>query len=79
MERVETTDVLVIGAGLAGERCAVEAATAGLDVQLLSLVRCGSAILPSGLFQKSCAATIWKQYPQAAHVVKTVERKSLFE
>jgi fumarate reductase flavoprotein subunit len=38
VDRVESTDVLVIGGGLAGERCAIEAATAGLDVQLLSLV-----------------------------------------
>ena len=38
MERIESTDVLVIGGGLAGERCAIEAATAGLDVKLLSLV-----------------------------------------
>ncbi len=38
MQRIETTDVLVIGGGLAGERCAIEAATAGLDVVLLSLV-----------------------------------------
>ncbi len=38
MERIETADVLVIGGGLAGERCAIEAATAGLDVKLLSLV-----------------------------------------
>ncbi len=32
------TDVLVVGAGLAGERAAVEAAAAGLDVVILSLV-----------------------------------------
>ena len=38
MERLETTDVLVIGGGLAGERCAIEAATAGHHVMLLSLV-----------------------------------------
>lgn len=38
MNRIETTDVLVIGGGLAGERCAIEAATAGQDVMLLSLV-----------------------------------------
>ena len=38
MARIETTDVLVIGGGLAGERCAIESATAGLDVRLLSLV-----------------------------------------
>ena len=35
---IQTTDVLVIGGGLAGERCAIEAATAGLQVTLLSLV-----------------------------------------
>ena len=33
-----TTDVLVVGGGLAGERCAIEAAAAGLDVLVLSLV-----------------------------------------
>ncbi len=33
-----TTDVLIVGAGLAGERAAVEAASHGLDVILLSLV-----------------------------------------
>jgi fumarate reductase flavoprotein subunit len=38
MEEIRTTDVLVIGGGLAGERCAIEAASAGLDVLLLSLV-----------------------------------------
>ncbi len=38
MERIETTDVLVIGGGLAGERSAIEAATAGQQVILLSLV-----------------------------------------
>ena len=35
---LRTTDVLVIGGGLAGERCAIENALAGLDVTLLSLV-----------------------------------------
>ncbi|MEJ2522370.1 MAG: fumarate reductase flavoprotein subunit [Gammaproteobacteria bacterium] len=35
---MRTTDVLVIGAGLAGERCAMEAAAAGHDVIILSLV-----------------------------------------
>jgi len=33
-----TTDVLVIGGGLAGERCAIEAAAAGLDALMLSIV-----------------------------------------
>jgi fumarate reductase flavoprotein subunit len=33
-----STDVLVIGGGLAGERCAIEAATAGHDDLILSLV-----------------------------------------
>jgi len=33
-----TTDVLVIGGGLAGERCAIEAAAAGQDAMILSLV-----------------------------------------
>ncbi|MBT8087412.1 MAG: fumarate reductase flavoprotein subunit [Gammaproteobacteria bacterium] len=36
--RLTTTDVLVIGGGLAGERCAIEAAAAGQDVLILSLV-----------------------------------------
>ncbi|MBT8130723.1 MAG: fumarate reductase flavoprotein subunit, partial [Gammaproteobacteria bacterium] len=35
---LESTDVLVIGGGLAGERCAMEAAAAGLDTLILSLV-----------------------------------------
>ena len=35
---LQTTDVLVIGGGLAGERCAIEAAAAGQDVLILSLV-----------------------------------------
>ncbi|HKK04192.1 MAG TPA: FAD-binding protein, partial [Gammaproteobacteria bacterium] len=35
---MKITDVLVIGAGLAGERCAIEAAAAGHSVQILSLV-----------------------------------------
>ncbi len=34
----ESTDVLVIGGGLAGERCAIEAAAAGHRVLILSLV-----------------------------------------
>ena len=38
MERIETTDVLVIGGGLAGERCAMEAAALGQRVIILSLV-----------------------------------------
>lgn len=38
MSSLLTTDVLVIGGGLAGERCAIEAATAGHDVLLLSIV-----------------------------------------
>ena len=38
MEKLHATDVLVIGGGLAGERCAIEAANAGLDVVLLSVV-----------------------------------------
>jgi fumarate reductase flavoprotein subunit len=38
MEQIETTDVLVIGGGLAGERCAIEAASAGQDVVILSVV-----------------------------------------
>ncbi len=36
--RITTTDVLIIGGGLAGERCAIEAAAAGHDVLILSLV-----------------------------------------
>ncbi|MBT8086709.1 MAG: fumarate reductase flavoprotein subunit, partial [Gammaproteobacteria bacterium] len=38
MSRLITTDVLVIGGGLAGERCAIEAAAAGHEVLILSLV-----------------------------------------
>ena len=38
MERLRTTDVLVIGGGLAGERAAIEAASAGLDAVVLSVV-----------------------------------------
>ncbi len=37
-ERLLATDVLVIGGGLAGERCAIEAAAAGHEVIILSLV-----------------------------------------
>lgn len=36
--RLLSTDVLVIGGGLAGERCAIEAAAAGQQVLILSLV-----------------------------------------
>ena len=36
--KVLTTDVLIIGAGLAGERAAIASAQAGLDVTMLSLV-----------------------------------------
>ncbi|HJL84520.1 MAG TPA: fumarate reductase flavoprotein subunit [Candidatus Marinimicrobia bacterium] len=38
MSKVITTDVLVIGAGLAGERAAIASASEGLDVIILSLV-----------------------------------------
>ncbi len=38
ISRLETTDVLVIGGGLAGERCAIEAAAAGHQATILSLV-----------------------------------------
>ena len=37
-ESLHTTDILVIGGGLAGERCAMEAAAQGLRVTILSLV-----------------------------------------
>ena len=36
--QITSTDVLVIGGGLAGERCAIAAAAAGHDVLILSLV-----------------------------------------
>ncbi len=36
--RLITTDVLVVGGGLAGERCAIEAAAAGYEALILSLV-----------------------------------------
>jgi fumarate reductase flavoprotein subunit len=38
MSKLLTTDVLVIGGGLAGERCAIEIAADGHDVVLLSVV-----------------------------------------
>lgn len=38
VQRIETTDVLVIGGGLAGERCAMEAAALGQKVTIISLV-----------------------------------------
>ena len=38
MNETTTTDVLVIGGGLAGERCAMEAAAQGLSTVILSLV-----------------------------------------
>jgi fumarate reductase flavoprotein subunit len=38
MQKLITTDVLVIGGGLAGERCAIEAAKAGQEALILSLV-----------------------------------------
>jgi fumarate reductase flavoprotein subunit len=38
VQGIKLTDVLIIGGGLAGERCAIEAASRGLDVVLLSLV-----------------------------------------
>ena len=38
MTKIITTDVLVIGAGLAGERSAIASASEGLDVIILSLV-----------------------------------------
>lgn len=37
-QKLLTTDVLVIGGGLAGERCAIEAAAAGHEAMILSLV-----------------------------------------
>jgi len=36
--QIHTTDVLIVGAGLAGERAAIEAANAGLNVIILSIV-----------------------------------------
>ena len=36
--KIISTDVLVIGGGLAGERCAIEAAAAGHEALILSLV-----------------------------------------
>ena len=36
--QIVSTDVLVIGGGLAGERCAIEAAAAGHEVLMLSVV-----------------------------------------
>ncbi len=36
--KIVATDVLVIGGGLAGERCAIESASRGLDVLILSVV-----------------------------------------
>ncbi|NQV15550.1 FAD-binding protein, partial [bacterium] len=36
--KILTSDVLIIGAGLAGERAAIASAHAGLDVTMLSLV-----------------------------------------
>ncbi|NNF18092.1 MAG: fumarate reductase flavoprotein subunit [Gammaproteobacteria bacterium] len=38
MDAILNTDVLVIGGGLAGERCAIEAANAGQDVIIASLI-----------------------------------------
>ena len=38
IEQLISTDVLVIGGGLAGERCAIEAAAAGHQVLILSIV-----------------------------------------
>jgi len=38
VSKIESTDVLVIGGGLAGERCAMEAAAAGHEVTIISLV-----------------------------------------
>ncbi len=38
MSKIITTDVLVIGAGLAGERAAIASASKGLNVIILSLV-----------------------------------------
>jgi fumarate reductase flavoprotein subunit len=38
MNEFNSTDVLVVGGGLAGERCAMEAAARGLKVTILSLV-----------------------------------------
>lgn len=51
--RLITTDVLVIGGGLAGERCAVEAASAGHEVLILSLVppRCSHSCAAQGGMQ----------------------------
>ena len=52
MSKIESTDVLVIGGGLAGERCAMEAAAAGHEVTIISLVpprRSHSCAAPGGM------------------------------
>ena len=59
-ERLVTTDVLVIGGGLAGERCAIEAAAAGHEVVILSLVppRRSHSCAAQGGMQASVASCV---------------------
>lgn len=60
---LSVTDVLIIGAGLAGERAAVEAATQGLNVIILSLVppRRSHSSAAQGGMQASLANTAMGQ------------------
>ena len=74
--RVITSDVLVIGAGLAGERAAIACAKEELDVILLSLVpprRSHSSAAQGGMQAEGirfCIKSNWKKTsPKRNHTV----------
>jgi fumarate reductase flavoprotein subunit len=74
--RILTSDVLVIGAGLAGERAALACASEGLDVTMLSLVpprRSHSAAAQGGMQAALGNTTMSKGDNSTVHWLDTVK------
>lgn len=71
-----TTDVLIVGAGLAGERTAIEAASHGLNVMILSLVpprRSHSSAAQGGMQASLGNSTMGKGDNTDVHFADTVK------
>ncbi len=76
MSTIHTTDVLIIGAGLAGERIGVEAAKRGLSVIILSLVppkRSHSSAAQGGMQAALGNAAMGKGDNPSVHFMDTVK------